>query len=108
MRKNDGPYVMPDGTKIAENWKDLTDLSILSPLHVDPSGNSVGYSYVWTATNSDGSTGQAFVTCQGWKADPAGNFNGMGARTNRKDSLWSNRIGRISCSRKHRLFCFQQ
>jgi hypothetical protein len=106
--KSSHPYVLADGTRIADDYADLTDGSILHPINVEASGNTLGLNYIWTGTNSDGTAQQSFVTCNGWMAEPLRNFKGSGGRTNRVDSLWSNRIARVSCSRKLRLWCFQQ
>ncbi|MEK6205710.1 MAG: hypothetical protein N2B02_08790, partial [Amylibacter sp.] len=54
--------ILPDGTKIAEDFVDLTDGSLLHPISAEPMGKSVGL-YVWTGTNFDGTTGQYFQTC---------------------------------------------
>ncbi len=40
--KSSHPYVLPDGTKIAENFTDLTDGSILHAINIDPTGKPLG------------------------------------------------------------------
>ena len=52
--KSSHPYVLPDGTKIAENYSDLTDGSIQNFINIDPAGNTVGVNRIWTGTNEDG------------------------------------------------------
>ncbi len=98
----------PMATMIAKNYSDLTDGSLVHQIDMEPSGVSVGTQYTWTGTKSDGTSAGDWLSCDGWKADPLVNFNGMGGRTERKDSIWSSRIARVGCARLHRLWCFQQ
>lgn len=102
------PYVLADGTMIAKDYADLTDGSLMHPINMEPSGGSVGTQYTWTGTNSDGTSAKEWLTCDGWKAEPLESFHGMGGRTERADGLWSSRIARVGCARRHRLWCFQQ
>ena len=106
--RSEGPYVLIDGTVIAENYADLTDESLLHPINIEVTGIKLGRQYVWTGTQSDGTSIKEWLTCNKWTADPAEDFNGMGGRTTLKNSIWSSRIARVPCNRKHRLWCFQQ
>ena len=106
--KSSHPYILPGGTKIAQDYVDLTDGSLLHPINVEPTGRRLGLEYIWTGTNSDGTTAPVHLTCNRWTADPLVNFNGKGGRTNRVDKLWSDRVARVSCRRRHKLWCFQQ
>ena len=103
--KSSHPYILPDGTKIAEDFVDLTDGTLLHPINAEPTGKTLGLQYARTGTNWDGTTVQYFNTCNGWTASD--NFKGSGGRTNRVDKLWS-MYGRASCTRMYRLWCFQQ
>ncbi len=106
--KSSHPYVLPDGTKIAEDFTDLTDGSILHTINMDPTGKSFGSERFWTGTNPDGTTAQSFVTCDGWTADPLTSFKGMAGNRTHTTILWSTRYPRIGCARMLRLACFQQ
>jgi len=102
------PYMMPDGTKIAEDFFDLTDGSILSAIDIGPTGKSLGLTYYGTGTNADGTTAQYFQTCDGWTADPVAGFRGMAGSIRRGSSLWSSGYASTSCSVTNKLVCFQQ
>jgi hypothetical protein len=111
--KSAHPYILPNGTKIAEDFTDLTDGSILHTINIDPTGQPVGYQKFWTGTNSDGTTAQSFVTCEGWTwtADPLKPLyfsHAMIGSTAKKSTLWS-LYAREKCSpHTYRLACFQQ
>ncbi len=102
------PYLLPDGTKIAEDFFDLTDGSILHALDIDPTGKSLGLTSYWTGTNPDGTTTQYFLTCDGWMADPVANFIGMAGSIRRGSALWSSGYPASNCSLPRNLVCFQQ
>ncbi len=102
------PYMLPDGTKIAEDFFDLTDGSIPHALDVDPTGKPLGSTNYWTGTNADGTTAQTLATCDGWTADPAINFRGMVGSIRYGSSLWSSSYSSASCGGLERLVCFQQ
>jgi hypothetical protein len=102
------PYLLPDGTKIGEDFLDLTDGSILHALDIGPTGKSLGLTYYWTGTNADGTAAQYFQTCDGWTADPLVNFRGMAGSILRGPSLWSSGFASMSCSVRYKLACFQQ
>ncbi len=102
------PYLLPDGTKIGEDFFDLTDGSILHALDIGPTGKSLGLTYYWTGTNADGTAAQYFQTCDGWTADPLVNFRGMAGSILRGPSLWSSGFADIRCPIHNKLVCFQQ
>jgi len=106
--KSAHPYMLPDGSKIAEDFTDLTDGSILHSIDIDTTGEPVGRQRFWTGTNPDGTTSEHLVTCDGWTADPLPYFHGMAGDTTRASTLWSSRYARMGCGRTFRLACFQQ
>jgi WD40 repeat protein len=106
--KSAHPYILPDGTKLAEDFIDLTSGSILRAPDIDPAGKPLGLIRYWTGTNPDGTTTKFFLTCDGWTADPVTNFIGMAGSLRNGPSLWSSSDPASACSEPHRLICFQQ
>lgn len=51
------PYVLVDGTLIANDWGDLTDGSIQNPINLDEAGNPTTASMVYSYTRNDGTPG---------------------------------------------------
>ncbi len=105
--KSSHPYILPDGTKIAEDFTDLTSGSILHAIDIDPTGELVGLQEFWTGTNPDGTTVQHFVTCYGWTGDTSPGSHGMVGSTVQTSTLWSARSP-SRCGSSFRLACFQQ
>ena len=104
--KSAHPYLLPDGTKIAEDFTDLTDGSILHTINIDPTGKPLGKQRIWTGTRTDGTTAQSFLTCGGW-VDPYVYSKGMVGNTMETGTLWSSRAY-DRCKRSHKLACIQQ
>ena len=104
--KSAHPYMLPDGTKIAEDFSDLTDGSILHPINIDPTGKRLGVQVFWAATKADGRTAQSFLTCAGW-TNSTGKFRGALGGTAKTSTLWS--AGSMErCGLSAKLACFQQ
>jgi hypothetical protein len=102
-----GPYRLVGGTKVADDWADLTDGTLRHAIDFDEAGNPVAAgTQTWTGTTEDGTLADVGNTCGGWITAETG-FADMGA-TARDDWFWSWE-GRYSCaSTDIRLFCFQQ
>jgi hypothetical protein len=107
--KSSHPYVLPDGTKVAEDYTDLTDGSIQHPLNIDATGAPVGFKRYWTGTFADGTTVRDNETCSAWGADPPGYVYGMLGQSNEKSTSWSSLQSPLCRSyTTHKLACFQQ
>ena len=107
--KSSNPYVLPDGTKIADDYTDLTDGNIQNFFNIGSTGKPVGQQSFWSSTNPDGTSAQYFVTCEGWTwtADTSTISHSMIGITTRKSTLWS-MYAREKCGKPYRLACFQQ
>ena len=106
--KSAHPYMLPDGTKIAENYTDLTDGSILHAINIDSTGKALGVQPFWTGTKADGTTAPISVTCTGWK-DPLPYHKGMHGQTHLTNPSWSTMHSNDSCrNSRSPLLCFQQ
>lgn len=107
--KSSHPYVLPDGTKVADDYTDLTDGSIQNFINIGSKGKPVGQKLFWSSTKSDGTSEQDFLTCEGWTwTDTSTTIaHSMVGITTRKTTLWS-MYAREKCGEPYRLVCFQQ
>jgi hypothetical protein len=116
------PYISTDvfGTVIANNWDDLTDGSLITPIEDDEFGNRRPDIGVWTGTHDDGSpTG---CDCDSWSSNPEPQLPceysnpsappppliaaTLGDST-ASDFNWTS-IEISSCSAPHALYCVEQ
>ena len=103
-----GPYVMPDGTQVADDWADLTDGSLDNFITVTADGGSAE-GEVWTNVLSDGTQKGAAAadSCDGWTNIGAGTQLGRVGVTNVGDSGWTD-SGTFTCEAPILLYCFGQ
>jgi hypothetical protein len=104
-------YALIDGTMIADDWDDLTDGPLATPITttengvVDPTPRSTA-----TSTDADG-TGlapEANAYCLDWTSDSGTpNATQVRGRTNVTDSTWTN-SNTAGCGNTIRLYCFEQ
>lgn len=64
LTRSQAPYVLVDGTLVANNWDDLVDDSILAPINLDADGIARGGD-VWTGTLPNGLAYDE-VDCEGF------------------------------------------
>lgn len=97
-------YTMVNGTRIANNWADLTDGTIAARLNVTESGATVS-SAVWTNTSiSGGITGTRH--CSNWVIGTSAQTGSEGT-TGYADYSWTADTYN-NCNQIKRLYCFEQ
>jgi hypothetical protein len=108
--KSTGPYHLVDGTKIADNYTDLTDGSLDAAIDKTASGVSRGNVNVFTGTFYAG-TAAADHTCDGWTSAAISKF-AVGGTTGASDLRWSDtwdaNDSLLACDIAAAIYCFQQ
>ncbi|MEM8962282.1 MAG: hypothetical protein AAGD38_12435 [Acidobacteriota bacterium] len=106
-------YVLVDGTKIADDWDDLTDGTIDATISLDENGDTTDSTDVYTNTTSAGEVRATNSTllCDNWTSDVSTDFGIVGL-TNATDETWStDSAGALltSCANTNAvLYCFEQ
>jgi hypothetical protein len=104
------PYVLVDGTLIADDWAGLTSGSVLHAISLDEQGNPVGNSVIMTGTLPNGALARSDWTCNDWVTDTSGvAFVGY-AQTLMTWSgyLTTSTASYTSCTEMGRLYCIEQ
>jgi len=101
------PYVMADGTRVADNWTDLTDGSIDAAITRNADGTQGPMGGAWTATNPSGGISDPSHTCSNWTSTSGQGADGYVGSAN---GDWTqNSVFPIdNCTVQSRLYCFQQ
>jgi hypothetical protein len=112
------PYILVDGTLVANDWTDLTSGMPQHMIDLDESGNQVatadmcsgfGGHYVWTDSNDDGTIYNTAQSCQNWTSAASTDNGSTGsASLNQATSYWSNWCNLQSCDTPASLYCVQQ
>ena len=116
------PYRLVDGTTIANDWNDLTDGTINSPINLDEYGNAASSSMVFSFTMTDGTAGvfqSASSNCYGGDCHCNNwtNANGQGSPTpgsavgqpNETDDDWTDYSYYNGCGPTGQpIYCFEQ
>lgn len=107
LSHGDGPYVMVDGTKVADDWDDLTDGSIDAPIVRSASGTDVGLGGAWTATDPSGGISYGSNTCSDWTSNSGLGADGYRGAANGDWTL--NSVQPLDyCSVRSPLYCVEQ
>lgn len=101
--RHTGPYVLPNGVVVADDWADLTDGTLDAPINIDETGAFV-FARVWTNTQTTGAVGSN-THCTNWTA--ATNTNAWPGGTSFSSGAWTN-SGFDVCTLTMRLYCFEQ
>jgi hypothetical protein len=103
--QHDFYYVLANGTKIADNWTDLTDGSLANRIALSESGAAVNDVIVWTGTGTTGAS--AGSNCGNWSQ--SGYLNrGMDGASYYTDSWWTSYSEGAFCEGGYHLYCFEQ
>ncbi len=101
------PYELVDGTRIADDWADLTDKSIQNPISLDEYGVNIGGTSVYTFTAGTGvayTETATYGSCEDWTSDSADLKTRQGYSGDTGEN-WTLRYG-FNCSVGRRLYCF--
>lgn len=99
------PYKLLTGTTIANNWTDLVDGTILSPINIDQNGGTVTSGFAWTNTTNAGAVAGT-SHCTSWTSG-AGNKSGVYGNSSATGSTWTNN-SLWACNNAAYLYCFEQ
>ncbi|MET0427913.1 MAG: hypothetical protein ABW026_05375, partial [Microvirga sp.] len=115
MTKSAVAYVRPDGTKIANNWADLTDGGLIATVDMTelkgptPVGTTNcaggGFKTVWTNTTPAGIQSSAFNSCSNWSSEAGGSAWG---KADDATAAWTQWCSGGICSWLSPIYCVQQ
>lgn len=104
-----GPYMLINGTTIANNWSDLIDGTLASPINVTEINGLVNIP-VWTNTDISGGIAPKNTTwhCSNW-ATSSSSRRGNTGETTSSNTRWTTGISEL-CSQNNYigLYCFEQ
>lgn len=103
VTQGSGPYILVDGTRVADDWDDLVDGSILAPINLDANG-VLRSGEVWTGTLATGAS-YAISDCETF-TNGSGGMALCGA-TNSTTATWTENIT-PACSTHLGLYCIEQ
>lgn len=104
------PYVLIDGTRIADNWDDLTDESIQAKINLTEKGGIKEKFWSWTNTAADGTAAESpgnGTDCEGWTIGDSSAFGTWGS-SDFQDRNWSYGGPGQICDTSYGLYCFEQ
>ena len=121
-RSTSDPYVLIDGTVIADDWNDLTDGEIQNPINLDEYGGAAVSSLVFTFVRIDGTPGlfeSSSSNCYGndchcdeWTStdsSSSGGYDGSAVgQSNTTASEWTDYSFYNGCGYDQPIYCFQQ
>ena len=113
LTHNAGPYVLVDGTKVADDWADFTDGSFDNPLNKTAAGSTVvsAGTYVWTGSTSAGINNNNTTHCtttmfgEGWDSHlHTGTATAVGSSSPSTVAVYY----QIDCPYSNKLYCLEQ
>ena len=100
-----GPWIRPDGVRIANGITDLTNGELFSALNVKEDGKYFGNRRAWTGTLATGY--RHSDNCSNWTSSNAAVDGRIGV-VNTADSDWSDSISTQCSNGGRHLYCFSQ
>ena len=98
-----GPYVLVDGTRVADDWDDLVDGTILAPINLDANG-MFRSGEIWTGTLA---TGASYATSDCGAFTNGSSGTALCGASNATDATWTENIT-PACSTALGLYCIEQ
>ena len=104
-----GPYILPNGDLVANDWADLTDGFLINPIDVDENGTEDIVAGVWTNVAPGGvvKDGSGQGDCDGW-TEGTNAFSGELRGTRNTRFLRGTDRARAGCATQLRLYCVGQ
>ena len=109
------PYVLPDGTKIADDWADLVDGTLDASINQTEFGGPVpigtvpcdggNFKTVWTGTFTDGGPQNVAQTCDNWTSTDGWGHTGRASDINFSWTAW---CSGDFCGALSPIYCLQQ
>lgn len=116
MNKANIPYVLVNGTKVANNWDDLIDGDLLAALNLTETGGAVpagntkcggdGAKTVWSNTDIHGNLFSHIDSCTNWTSTNGQSHWGGADQIGPYWTEWCN--GTPGCDRLSPIYCVQQ
>ncbi|GEM_PF-6704191 len=107
-------YNLTNGLLVAENWNDLLDGSLNSPINRDEIGNEISSGLAFTNTNSNGSIASINSRghCSNWTSNSFYyhgwlSYKPIKGGINFQDSRWSHYSDSNGCDNSNRLYCVE-
>jgi hypothetical protein len=101
-----GPYVLVDGTVVANGWSELTSGALEHAIDHDEFGIALSAPQgVWTSTQVDGS-GASNSSCSSWTS-ASSSSSGLAGNTGFATPAWTS-AGAATCDSALALYCIQQ
>jgi hypothetical protein len=114
MTKSTEPYVLPDGTKVADGWHDLIDSMLDTGINMTehkgkpplgPFTCGPGAPSVWSNTDINGELLDSNGSCSNWSSTRGETEWG---RADAFDVWWTTSCGPIPCEWVGLIYCFEQ
>lgn len=102
------PYVLQDGTKVADNWADLTDGTLDHAINQTVDG-TIYEGFIWSGTpaNGDVTADNSLIQCNRWRESVSSKV-GLVGHTGYTDSRWTDYGMTMSCDNSLAIICVRQ